>query len=162
MKKLGLLLLILLMAFSANAKSKKGVTVYVELSPAGSFEIKGKVKGKVRTKGGQLFADKITTKVKNLKTGLDLRDKHTKEKLEYKKFPKIEVTNAKGSNGKGTGTINVKGIKKKISFTYKETGKYIKAKFNLSLKDFNFSGIKYLGVGVKDKVRVEAVVPFKK
>ena len=161
MRILGYLLIALLISSNVIAASKKGVTVFVNLSPAGSFEIKGKIKGKVYKKGNKFIAKKIATKVTKFKTGLELRDKHTKEKLLASKFPFIEVKKATAKDGKGTAEITIKGIKKKISFRYKEMGKYIKAIFNLSLKDFNFKGIKYLGVGVKDKVRVEAVVPLK-
>jgi len=162
MKKVIALVLGFSLFFStAHAVSKKGVSVSVELSPAGSFEIKGKVKGSVKKKGSGFEAKKLSFRVKRLKTGMDLRDKHTKEKLEYKKHSDVVVTNAKGSGGKGTGTITVRGVKKKFAFTFKEAGKYIKAKFKLSLKDFGFSGINYMGVGVKDKVTIEAMVPVK-
>ncbi|MCO4794129.1 MAG: YceI family protein, partial [Bacteriovoracaceae bacterium] len=143
------------------AGPKKGISVSVNLSPAGSFEIKGKVKGKVSKKDGGFFAKKLSFKVKRLKTGMELRDKHTKDKLEFKSHPNVVVKNAKGSGGKGTASISVRGVTKKIGFKYSVVGKYVKAIFKLNLKDFKFSGINYMGVGVKDKVTVTAVVPIK-
>lgn len=149
-------------AFPAYSASKKGATVYVKLSPAGSFEIKSKIKGRINYKNGVYKGKNISATVKSFKTGLDLRDKHTKKKMEFKKFPKILIKKATGKNNKGTATIQIKGISKNITFTFKEAGKYLEAKFNLSLKDFKFKGIKYLGVGVKDQVKVLAVIPLKK
>ncbi len=145
----------------AQAAPKKGVSVSVELSPAGSFEIQGKVKGSIKKTGSGYEAKKLSFSVKKLKTGMDLRDKHTKEKLEYKKHSSIVVTDAKGSGGKGTANISVRGVKKPFSFNFKESGKSIIAKFKLNLKDFGISGISYMGVGVKDSVEVTAVVPVK-
>jgi hypothetical protein len=159
MKFLSAILLSTFLVFSNAYAAKKGISISVELSPAGSFEIKGKVKGKVKKSGAGFSAKKLSFKVKRLKTGMDLRDKHTKEKLEYKKYADVVVTDAKGSGGKGTGTINVRGKKQKFNFSYKEVGKYVQAKFKLSLKSFGFSGINYMGVGVKDKVTVTATIP---
>ena len=153
---------LLLASTIALAGPKKGVTVAVELSPAGSFEIKGKVSGVVKKgKGGKLVAKKLSFKIAKLKTGLDLRDKHTKEKLSMKgKFPAVIVT-AIGKDGKGSGKIKVKGKTKKFKFTYKVEGKMVVAKFPLSLKTFGFTGISYMGIGVQDKVEVTAVVPLR-
>ena len=161
MKLLSVILLSNFFVFSGIYAAEKGISIAVELSPAGSFEIKGKVKGSVKKSGPGYLAKKLSFKVKRLKTGIDLRDKHTKEKLKYKKYSSIVVTDAKGSGGKGTGIINVRGKKQKFNFSYKEVGKYVQAKFNLSLKSFGFKGISYMGVGVKDKVTVTATVPVK-
>lgn len=149
------------LATTAVAAPKKGVSVSVELSPAGSFEITGKVKGSVKKTGAGYEAKKLSFAVKKLKTGMDLRDKHTKEKLEYQKHSDVVVSDAKGSGGKGSGTITVRGVSKKFSFSFKESGKNIIASFKLNLKEFGFTGINYMGVGVKDSVEVSAVVPVK-
>jgi polyisoprenoid-binding protein YceI len=147
----------------AGAKNKKGVKISVNLSPAGSFQIEFKsIKGSVKKVGGRLMAKKLTVKSGKLKTGLDLRDKHTKDKLGYKNFPKVVVTDAVSSGGKGTATLTIRGVSKKIKFTVKEAGRFAKILFDISLKDFKFKGINYMGVGVKDKVKVQATVPIGK
>lgn len=152
------LLLTSTMAFAA----KKGVTISVELTPAGSFEITGKVKGKVTKKGDTYVAKKLTFSIPKLKTGLDLRDKHTKDYMSNKGKHKTIVVAAKGKGGKGVGTIKVRGKKKKFKFTYEEKGKKLHAKFALNIKDFGITGVSYMGVGVDDKVEVTAVVGIKK
>lgn len=142
----------------------KSLKVFVDLSPAGSFEISStSIKGKVKKSGATLSADKITASVKDFATGLELRDHHTKEKLEYKKYPKITISNAKGQGGRGQATIEVRSVKKPISFSYREvSAKYVEVNFNLNLKDFNFTGLSYMGVGVKDSVKVVATLPLGK
>ena len=93
------------------------ISVKVKLSPAGSFNMDFKdVKGKIKKSGDSVSAKKISAKVKTLKTGMDLRDKHSKEKLKYKEHPYIKVTDIKGKKGVGVGTILIRGIKKKIKF----------------------------------------------
>lgn len=128
--------------------------VEVTLSPAGSFEIKGKVKGKVKKSGSKLSAKKLTFNTKKLTTGVELRDDHTRKKLKKN----VVVTKAVGENGKGTATIKINGVKKKMKFTYKEEKGHVLVTFTLKLSDFKFEGISYLGVGVKDKVKVTAKV----
>ena len=164
MKKLiysAFILPLLLTSTLTLAAPKKGVVVSVELTPAGSFEIKGKVKGKITKKGKTYIAKGLKFSIPKLKTGLDLRDKHTKKYMSKKgKYNTITVS-AKGKGGKGIGKIKVRGKKKKFKFTYEKIGKYIQAKFSLSIKDFGIEGVNYMGVGVDDNVDVIATIPIK-
>jgi hypothetical protein len=164
MKKAALFTLLLsLLTLNAFAADSKGITVDVGLSPAGSFQIKStKVKGKmVKSSDGMIRAEKLKVSIKSLKSGLDLRDEHMAQRLESKTHKKIEIVKAIGKSGKGKGIIKIKGVSKKFSFTYKEAGKFIKAKFKLSLKSFKIKDLTYLGVGAKDVVTVSATVPLK-
>lgn len=141
----------------AQAQSLSQALVDVELSPTGSFEIKGKVHGSVQ-KGETLMAKNLKFVVRSLETGIELRDKHTKEKLESSY---VEVPKAVGQNGQGKAYIVVKGVRKKIPFSYEERGSSVLANFDLSLSDFGIEGIRYMGVGVQDKVSVRANLPLK-
>ena len=155
------LLLTLTLSFSASA-AKKGIVIDVNLSPAGSFQIKTKLKGSVYEKGGIYHSKGLYSQVKRMETGMDLRDDHTKKKLEFTKYPNVEILKAQAKNGKGQAIIKIRSVKKKVSFVYKKiSSKYIKAVFNISLKEFNFEGINYMGVGVQDKIKVTATVPVK-
>lgn len=160
-----LFLLISATAFliSTSVFAKGGVKIFVDLSPAGSFEaVASKVKGKAKIVGDKIVAKKLTVSVKKLKTGLDLRDKHLWKKLNYKKYPKIIMLEAVGKNGKGQALFEIRGIKKKLPFTYKKVdAKYMLATFSISLKDFKFKGISYLSVGVKDQIKIEAYIRYK-
>jgi hypothetical protein len=143
------------------AAPKKGIVISVELSPAGSFEITGRLKGSITKKGSSFSAEKLTFSVPKLKTGLELRDEHTIKYLSNSgKFKTITVV-AKGKDGKGIGIAKVRGKKKKFKFTYEQSGRYIIAKFKLSLKEFGIDGISYMGIGVDDQVEIIATVPVK-
>lgn len=147
--------------FSFSSFAGKGVIVNVDV-PGMSFQAKSsKIKGKVMKEGAGYKVSKLSVKVKSLKTEMDLRDEHLRDKLDYKKHSNIIVTDGVASSGKGKAKIEIKGVKKDITFTYKEAGGLFVAKFPLSLKDFGITGISYMGLGVKDKVVVEASVPIK-
>jgi hypothetical protein len=152
---------LLLCATLSYGASKKGVVISVGLSPAGSFEITGRIKGSVKKKGSGFSAKKLTFKISKLKTGLELRDEHTVKYLSKKGKYKHVAVAAKGKDGKGVGKIKILGKTKKFKFTYVKEGKYIKAKFKLKLEDFGFEGISYMGIGVEDQIEVVATVGIK-
>jgi hypothetical protein len=154
---------ILLFSFCTLAAEKKGVTINVGLSPAGSFQLKSsKVKGKmVKSADGSIRADKLKVSIKSLKSGIELRDEHMAKRLDSKVHKKIEIIKAIGKSGKGQGIIKIKGISKKFKFSYKEAGKFIKANFKLNLKSFKIEDLTYLGVGAKEVVTISATVPLK-
>ena len=155
-------LVFILLSLSAFAWGKKGAVVQVTLSPAGSFTIQsGSIKGNIqKNEDGPFTAKELYVLVSSLKTGIEVRDQHMKEKLEYKKYPKILLINVSGKDGKGKGTMVIRGVKKDIQFNYEEYGRRrIKGEFKLNLKDFGISGINYRNtIGVKDEVSVEAYV----
>lgn len=162
MKKFFYLPLIALL-ISTSVFAKGGVKVFVDLSPAGSFEaVASKIKGKAKVSGDTVVAENLSVSVKKLKTGLDLRDEHFWKKLKYKKFTKIKMIKAVGKGGKGSALFDIRGVKGKVPFTYKKVdSKYMKAVFKISLKAFKFEGISYMGVGVKDTIKIEAYVKYK-
>lgn len=156
------ILLILLCVNFVLAAEKPGALISVELSPAGSFQIQSRVSGFLMQKDNMLVADKITASVSSFKTGMDLRDDHTKEKLNYKKYTQVEALNIKAQGGKGTAIIKIMDIQKPVSFTYSDVGENLaKAKFNISLKDYGIGGINFKGVGVEDKVEIEVTLKKK-
>lgn len=160
MKKI-FLLAILTISLSALAAGK-GIDVTINLSPAGSFHVETKkVKGKVVKEGSTYRAKKLYVKIKDLKTGIELRDKHLKKRLLPKKYPKIIVTKLLAKNGSGKATIEIKGIKKRIKFAYKVSKKLFNADFKINLNDFKVKDLKYMGVGAKNMVAIKASIPVK-
>lgn len=159
MKKIILLTVLTLSQFSLAQEA----SVDVKLSPAGSFVAKSTdVSGFAELKGDVVTAKNIVVTLKNIKTGIALRDDHTRKHLQVDKFPEAVLVSAHGQGGKGEGVIKIKGIQKKISGTYKISGKKLMADFPLKLSEFQISGIKYMGVGVKDEVIVHVTVPLGK
>jgi len=165
MKNLLLLsLLVFSLSFTALA-ADKGISINVPLSPAGSFKIEAKkIKGKIKKSGDTYKAKEIYVKVKDMASGMDLRDEHLKnvDRLDEKGHPKVTVNDIVAKGGKGTATIVIKKKKKKINFQYSIDGDSFVAKFKLNVKDFPLKKLKYLGVGVKDIISVTATVPISK
>lgn len=160
MKKLILLLSVTL---CLSTWAEPSVVFDVALSPAGSF--KGKtaaVKGNATQKGDTFTAANIVVDLKTIKTGIEVRDQHTLKHLEVEKFPEAVLVSATGKGGKGEGVIKIRGIEQKISGTYKINGANLDAEFPLKLSDFKINGIRYMGVGVKDEIKLHVSVPVKK
>lgn len=147
-------------SFASIADSK--ITLFVSLSPAGSFQaVSNKAKGNIIKTGEALTADKISVSIESFKTGIDLRDEHTWKHMNSSKHPKAVLTDVKGQGGKATGTLEVNGVKKPINIAYKIAGQDVNAKFTVKASEFGMSKAEYLGVGVDDKINVEATLPYK-
>lgn len=158
--KTSALLLSTLISMSAFAQQ---ATVDVSLRPAGAFKgTTTDVKGFAVQKGDSVEAQNITVGLKAIKTGINLRDEHTRKHLEVEKFPEAILVSAKGKDGKGEGLVKIKGIEKKVSGTYKIEGNTLVADFPIKFSDYNISGIKYMGVGVDDNGMIHVSVPLKK
>lgn len=155
--------LVFSLCLSVTAFAESNAVVEVVLKPAGSYSAKtSEVTGFATLKGGTVTASNITVNLNSLKTGIELRDKHTKEHLQVDKHPKAILVSAQGTGGTGTGVIKIKGIEQKVKGTYQIKGNELIAKFPLSLKDFKISGVSYMGIGVKDEVKLTITVPLKK
>jgi polyisoprenoid-binding protein YceI len=137
--------------------------VDVSLTPAGSFTAKtSEIKGYAEQRADEVEAHDIVVGLKSIATGVDLRDEHTRKQLDVVKFPEAVLVSAKGKGGKGEGLIRIRGVEKKISGTYKMDGDHLVANFPLALSDFGIGGIRYMGVGVDDQVKLTVRVPIKK
>ena len=137
------------------------ITVYVKLSPAGSFKAKSeKLKGTVIRDGANFSSEKLSVSIDTLKTGINLRDEHFWKYLKHPSIQKITLSNLKASGGKGTATLEVNGVKKPVEINYSESGSQVKAAFRASAKEFNLPPEKYLGISVLDEVNIEAQVDY--
>lgn len=149
--------------FSLGASAAQ-MKVKVALSPAGSFEaISSNVEGSAKKVGEEYTAAKLLVKVKDLKTGVDLRDDHMQNKyLEAEKFPDIVLTNAQGKAGKFSADIEIRGVKKKVEGTYVAEASTLRPKFSVKMSEFTIPKAKYMGIGAKDEVQIEGEVPLTK
>ena len=144
----------------SSAVLAASAAVDIKLTPAGGFTGRSEeVKGAVKKVGNKFVGDNIVVNLKALKTGMGLRDKHTQDHLETAKFPEAILVHAEGENGKGKGTVKIRGIEKPVEGTYKVTGKDLTATFPIKLSDFGISGIRYMGIGVKDAATINVIVP---
>lgn len=159
MKKIAAMVLTLGVSCASFAQS---VVVDVVLNPMGDFKAKtSEVSGEAIVKGDTVSAENIVVNLKSLKTGVELRDKHTLKHLDVKKYPEAILVSATGKGGKGTGKIKIRDIEKEIAGTYKVDGKTLKAKFKLKISDFGIGDINYMGVGVEDEITLMVSVPVK-
>lgn len=152
------LLVVSIASFAADNK----ITLFVSLSPAGSFNaVSNKAKGNVIKTGDSFTADKISVSIESFKTGIDLRDEHTWKHMNSTAHPKAVLSDVKGSGGKATGMLEVNGVKKPINIMYTVAGQDVNAKFTVKASEFGMKKAEYLGVGVVDTINVEAVLPYK-
>lgn len=157
-----ILALCLLLTSIASFAADNKITLFVSLSPAGSFNaVSNKAKGNVIKTGDSFTADKISVSIESFKTGIDLRDEHTWKHMNSTTHPKAVLSDVKGSGGKATGTLEVNGVKKPITISYAIAGQNVNAKFTVKASEFGMKKAEYLGVGVVDTINVEAVLPYK-
>lgn len=152
----------LILTLGVSSAFAQSVVVDVTLNPMGDFKAKTtQVKGEAIVKGDEVSAQNIVVNLTSLKTGVELRDKHTQKHLETSKFPEAVLVSATGKGGKGTGKLKIRGIEKEVAGTYKVEGKLLKADFTVKISDFGIKDINYMGVGVEDTVTLHVAVPVK-
>lgn len=153
---------IALLLSSLNVFAEEKITLFVGLTPAGSFSaVSKKPKGNVIKENNIFTADKISVSIESFKTGIDLRDEHFWKHMQSAKQPKATITELKAQGGRGTANLELNGIKKPIVITYVEKGQEVEAKFKVKASDFSLPKAEYLGVGVDNDVAVEATLPIK-
>lgn len=164
MNKFLLSLAVVAFVIPTQLHAKGSAVADVALTPAGDFKAKTEdVNGFAVVKGDSVMAENVVVNLKNLKTGLALRDKHAKEKyLEVDKYPEMTVVKAIGKGGKGKARIKYRGVEKDVEGTYKVNGDTLVANFPMKLSDFKITGIKYMGVGVDDEIKINVEIPVKK
>lgn len=89
-----------------------------------------------------------------IKTGKDLRDKHTQEHLETAKWPKATLEVRTYAYDKLSGDLTLHGVTRAINVDLKKEGNKHKGSFPLTLSDFGIKKPSYLGVGVEDTIEV--------
>lgn len=144
------------------AAMAQSASIDVVLNPMGDFKAKtAEVKGEAKVKGDEVSAQNIVVNLKNFKSGVELRDKHTQKYLNTASYPEALLVSATGKGGKGKGKIKIKNVEKDIEGTYKVSGNFLTADFKLKLSEFDIKEINYMGVGVEDEITVHVTLPIK-
>ena len=162
--------IVCLFVFTAHAKLAKKGEASVQ------FFAKGTVPGlSINGKGSDLMVSDdganltVIAPLGNLKTGIDLRDKHMKEKyLHTDKFPNAELVVARSAlkipasgdaSGEAEGTFKIHGQSKSARFRYeaKREGStfHVVGKVSVNITDFGVEKPSHLGVGVKPEIDLE-------
>lgn len=156
-----ILIAVLFIFFQTELRAESNITLNVSLSPAGSFQaVSKKMKGKLIKQNNLITSDKIVVMIESFKTGIDLRDEHFWKHLQSTKYPKATLTDLKAQKGVGTANLEVNDVKKQITITYVEKDNEVHAEFNVKASDFSLQKAEYLGVGVSDEVRVNAILSY--
>jgi polyisoprenoid-binding protein YceI len=152
------------------------VRVVCPMTVGGSFDAKTTaLSGSVSASpGGSPALDgSVIVDLHTLDSGVSLRNEHMREKyLEVDKAPEygqavLSEINLKGLSpdapaGKGsfTASLALHGVKKAVTGAVDAHpaggGVRVKASFPINLSDYNISEPRYLGIGVKNTVQVEA------
>ncbi|MGZ3722044.1 MAG: YceI family protein [Bdellovibrionales bacterium] len=154
-------IILLLLLVTSRIAFAGAVAVDVNLSPAGSFKAETEqVQGFAYKTPTGIAAENVIIDMKSLKTGVSLRDKHTKEHLLVEKFPQAKLLKAIGKDGKGEALVEIMGHKQKVKGTYTIVGNNLKAQFPVHLPDVDIKGVRYMGIGVKDEVMINVTLPI--
>ncbi|MDP3501071.1 MAG: YceI family protein [Myxococcales bacterium] len=159
-------LLVVSSAFAGLTKAGEGVASFKAVGPAG-FKLEGKTKSIDVKEDGKAIT--VVVGLKDLETGISLRDSHMREKyLEVDKFPEATLAVAndqvtwpedgKSSEGQARGTFTVHGVSKDVSFKYKITnsgGTYaVEGEAAVNFKDHGVSVPSYMGITVKPDITI--------
>jgi polyisoprenoid-binding protein YceI len=82
--------------------------------------------------------------------------------LQVEQYPYAILKFGEGQSGKGQGELEIGGITRPVQGEYRINGGQLEASFKIKLSDYRISGIRYMGVGVKDEARIEVRLPIKK
>lgn len=162
--------LLALLTFSLVAAAKlsrtgDASTSFKAAGPAG-LSIEGKTAEMTVADDGTTVT--ITVPLGNLTTGIELRDKHTKNALEVDKYPTTTLSVARSalklpaagadSSGDATGKMTLHGQTKDVTFHYAASLSgdtiSVSGSTRINLDDFGIKAPSYLGVTVKPDVDV--------
>jgi polyisoprenoid-binding protein YceI len=159
-----------LLAIPASAALQKSGDAQVSFtaSATGGLSIKGTTKA---VNAGETDSKIwVVANLASLKTGLGLRDKHMRDKLETDKHrdatlwvPRSALSfpeDGKSTNSTATGSLTLHGTTKpvRISYTAERKGSLyvITGQFQIDMRDFGIEPPSYMGLKVKPNVSVNA------
>lgn len=159
-------------AEAAIMKMATGELNFTAIGSPGILKIRGEAKGtppkgQIELKNGEANGE-FTFPLAALDTGIELRDRHMKDKyLEVGKYPdaKLKIVGLKvsevdlksGVSKDFTGELTLHGETKAVTgkFELDKTGKSLKAQFPITVSDFNIGVPKYMGITISEQVDIE-------
>lgn len=150
-----------------NFHSDKGVVQFVAKGRPALISIKGTgdgATGSLDEVNGAITGE-IQFHLKSLKTGIELRDNHLKNKyLEVEKFPiatvrirDFAVPHQPNESQRFIGTLNLHGMDRPIEGEATVSGepKTVSANFKIKLSDFNIEIPNFQGITVAEEVQIK-------
>jgi polyisoprenoid-binding protein YceI len=153
-------------ALAGLSKTGDGLATFKAVGPAG-FKLEGKTRSIDLKDDGKALT--VVVSLKDLETGISLRDSHMREKyLEVEKFPDATLVvpvdqvkwpeDGKSSEGSAKGTFSVHGVSKEVTFKYKVVASgdtyAIEGEAPVNFKDHGVSVPSYMGITVKPDIVV--------
>jgi polyisoprenoid-binding protein YceI len=156
-------------AVSSAAVQANGGSVTVDCSGPAGLKIQGKTSDiSVSETGGSV---RVSVALATLDTGIDLRNKHMREKyLEVQKYPNAVLTvdrstlhfpdDGKDGEGSANGTMALHGQTHPVVFKYKAHRNHdtfdVNGSVHLNMNDYGIVVPSYLGITVKPDIDVAA------
>jgi polyisoprenoid-binding protein YceI len=153
-------------ALAGLSKTGEGQASFKGVGPAG-FKIEGKTKSVDLKDDGKALT--VVVGLKDLETGISLRDNHMREKyLEVDKFPEATLVvpadqvkwpeDGKSTDGSAKGTFTVHGVSKEVTFKYKITAAgdtyTVEGEAPVNFKDHGVNVPSYMGITVKPDITI--------
>lgn len=180
--KVILIALLTTLSLTAQAENKlttmtPGKIDFLAIGKPAMIRIRGEAQslnGEATIKDKKVTAE-FKLPIQSLSTGIELRDKHMKEKyLESEKYTdavlkieNLELKSLEASKDEPfTGTLKLHGIEKPVAGTFSNTGsegsQKIHAEFKIKISDHGIEIPSYAGIKVTDDVEVKIDVELKK
>lgn len=161
-------LLVPLVGVAKLASASGGDVAFVATGPGG-LKIEGGTKDLTVAEDDKSI--KVTVPLKNLETGIDLRNKHLREKyLEVPKYPDavLEITRASlggKESGEAEGQLTMHGETQPLKFNYRTERKgdqlLVKSDFVIDIRKWKVEPPAYMGLKVKPEVNVKVAFSAK-
>ena len=166
-----------IVAAGAGPVTQADVRVTCPMTVGGSFEVKtAALSGSVTSSAARSdgLDGSLVVDLRTLDSGISLRNEHLRGTyLEVDKAPGYDKAvlsdidlkgvnrDAPGGKGSFTGSLTLHGATKTVSGPVEvrksAAGLQVRASFPVNLSDYNIAEPRYMGIGVKDTVRVEVV-----
>lgn len=166
-----LLVFLSLLSPAETSKIKKSHLEFTAVGKPAMIKIVGKsdeLVGSISSDNTENFTGSLVLNIKSLDTGIEMRDKHMKEKyLEVEKYPTAtlkvlglpKIAIGKSLKKTYSWPLSLHGVEKNVDVEVdmkNSTEGYIgNAEFSLKLSDFNIIIPTYLGVKVADQVAIK-------
>jgi len=145
---------ILVALFGLSVHASSALISFVAHTNVPGVSVEGHVE-EIKTSAGPV----IEFDAFNLKTGMDKRDEHLREKVFAAKKPgeaviRFEATSVPEGDGVAEGKLTIKGVEKTNSFPVKRSGRGVSGKAQIELAVFSLPRPSFMGVQVSEKVDV--------